>query len=228
MTPDPYQGTSGGSGDTNNPQSWNRYAYTTGDPVNWIDPEGEFQEPPPPFPGPPVNPLPPTPVGGPDKPLPGQRTCPAGRVLDTHGHCVKPDPKDLRDPATDIECNQQVLVAMQKAWALTGNGTSGMEAGFVLTGTPTDFNIEWLPLFTGDINRIAFNPTLLTGAFAVFHVHPNGTGPDLSTPDKNLANQFNVDIYSESSQGLFGYNPADKSDTQLADFLQWANPCQYK
>jgi len=40
MTPDPYQGTSGGPGDPNNPQTWNRYAYVVGDPVNWFDPQG--------------------------------------------------------------------------------------------------------------------------------------------------------------------------------------------
>lgn len=56
MTPDPYQGTSGGSGDANNPQSWNRYAYTVGDPVNWIDPSGQFYQPPQ---QPPDQPLPP-------------------------------------------------------------------------------------------------------------------------------------------------------------------------
>lgn len=44
MSPDPYKGTSGGSGDPGNPQSWNRYAYTTGDPVNWVDSQGLFQE----------------------------------------------------------------------------------------------------------------------------------------------------------------------------------------
>jgi len=57
MTPDPYQGASGGSGDPDNPQSWNRYAYTVGDPVNWVDPSGQFyqppQPPPPPDQGPP-------------------------------------------------------------------------------------------------------------------------------------------------------------------------------
>ncbi len=36
LTPDPYQA-SGGPGV---PQSWNRYAYTRGDPVNLIDPSG--------------------------------------------------------------------------------------------------------------------------------------------------------------------------------------------
>lgn len=44
MTPDPYQETGGGPGDPDNPQSWNHYAYVLGDPVNWLDPQGLFQE----------------------------------------------------------------------------------------------------------------------------------------------------------------------------------------
>jgi RHS repeat-associated protein len=40
MTPDPYKGNSGGPGDPRDPLSWNRYAYTRGDPVNRYDPAG--------------------------------------------------------------------------------------------------------------------------------------------------------------------------------------------
>jgi len=36
MTPDPYSN----SGRLNDPQSWNRYAYTRGDAVNRFDPKG--------------------------------------------------------------------------------------------------------------------------------------------------------------------------------------------
>jgi RHS repeat-associated protein len=39
MTPDPYKAGTG-SGDSHNPQSWNRYAYVVGDPVNFYDPRG--------------------------------------------------------------------------------------------------------------------------------------------------------------------------------------------
>ena len=36
MTPDPFSN----SGRTNEPQSWNRYAYALGDPANHRDPSG--------------------------------------------------------------------------------------------------------------------------------------------------------------------------------------------
>jgi RHS repeat-associated protein len=39
LTPDPYKAGSG-TGDPSNPQSWNRYAYASSDPVNFHDPHG--------------------------------------------------------------------------------------------------------------------------------------------------------------------------------------------
>jgi RHS repeat-associated protein len=41
-TPDPYQATDNGGIDANTPESWNRYAYVLGDPVNYLDPMGLF------------------------------------------------------------------------------------------------------------------------------------------------------------------------------------------
>jgi hypothetical protein len=40
-TPDPSA-----AGDPSDPQSWNRYAYVQGDPVNFADSSGLFREPP--------------------------------------------------------------------------------------------------------------------------------------------------------------------------------------
>jgi RHS repeat-associated protein len=40
MTPDPYLANNGGAGNPNDPGSWNKYAYTRGDPVNRKDPIG--------------------------------------------------------------------------------------------------------------------------------------------------------------------------------------------
>ena len=44
LTPDPYMAAANGANDPTNPGSWNRYAYVEGDPVNFIDRAGLFQE----------------------------------------------------------------------------------------------------------------------------------------------------------------------------------------
>jgi RHS repeat-associated protein len=40
LTPDPYKVNDGGPGDPIEPQSWNRYPYVQGDPINYFDQEG--------------------------------------------------------------------------------------------------------------------------------------------------------------------------------------------
>ncbi len=40
ITPDPYRSNSGGPGNPSDPGSWNRYAYTLDDPINYNDPRG--------------------------------------------------------------------------------------------------------------------------------------------------------------------------------------------
>jgi RHS repeat-associated protein len=42
LSPDPYQASNGGAGDRKNPQSWNRYMYTQGDPANNTDRHGLY------------------------------------------------------------------------------------------------------------------------------------------------------------------------------------------
>jgi RHS repeat-associated protein len=50
LTPDPYRATTGSVNNPANPQSWNKYLYVLGDPINYYDPKGLFIAAPPPAP----------------------------------------------------------------------------------------------------------------------------------------------------------------------------------
>jgi RHS repeat-associated protein len=213
LSPDPYKASAG----LQDPGSWNRYAYTRNDPINRYDPSGREDDVPDrcqqdplsclPIPSLPINPCPAC-IPLPDPP-PGPDLAAALDVRNRNG----------------AECKSDVIDAMRKAWAKSTNGTSGQEAGFVLKGTLDNYTIVELPV-TGQPDKITFDSSLLNGAFALFHVHPNNGIPDLSSVDKQLADQYNLDIYAESRQGLYEYDPNAKTDVQLAEFIKWATPCK--
>ena len=236
MTPDPYVSNNGSAGNPSDPQSWNKYAYTRGDPVNRLDPRGLDDEP----------------------------TCtttssdfcititdtsddeskPAGQVnwggdfTDLYLPMVQlnGDPGDKpggKPPSKDFrklkgpECDKTVIDAMEAAWQKTANGTqNGAEAGFIVKGTPGNYTIVALPIGTGC--AIGFPAALLNGAVALFHVHPNNCLPTLSTADMGDSNLYHIPIYAESRSGLWEFNPGDNvanKGTQIAQFLQWTQPC---
>jgi hypothetical protein len=118
----------------------------------------------------------------------------------------------------DVECDAAVLSAMWSAWSKSSNG-KGPEYGFALAGTPQDFNIVALPMGTPGACQITFTPP--AGSFALFHVHPSNCSPEPSALDKSVANQDNLLMFPESSQGLREYNPADKGTSELASLLNW-------
>ena len=98
MTPDPYAN----SGRLSDPQSWNRYAYTRGDPVNLYDPAGLWAEAP--------HPIDPTPVEGGD-----EGPCPEGYTATEEGGCIAPTPEPLQKPSDPIP----------DFWANLGDDTEG-------------------------------------------------------------------------------------------------------
>jgi RHS repeat-associated protein len=96
MTPDPYNA----SGGPSDPQSWNQYAYTRGDPVNRLDPAG-MQDCPVDFcvtgtgygsgdgsGGGGHSPQPPLQGNDPSSGYPGTPNCPPGWVKGPYGNCI--------------------------------------------------------------------------------------------------------------------------------------------
>jgi hypothetical protein len=71
--------------------------------------------------------------------------------------------------------------------------------------------------------------------FAIFHVHPNSSGMNPSTPENNykgnnfgdtgIADKYNLTFYVMHKNGLTVYDPATKKSTTLRDNLEWVTPC---
>jgi hypothetical protein len=159
-------------------------------------------------------------------------------------------------PPKPIWCQPDVIKAMNKAWSQSGNGgmmlsngQGGVEAGFNLNGTPSNYTID--QKYTNEINQMTLKYNNLNSpmpTFANFHVHPkghDGTNGAPSTPQSNAAGNgrgdtgrmddiYNtpghqaIQVYVMSRFGLSMYDPRTKQTTQLRkglDFLDAKKPC---
>lgn len=239
MRPDPV------AGSTANPQSMNRFAYTMNDPINLVDPLGLF------LPG----------TGGEGDgsnksfdPSQCYTLIVDGIEVGTIGNCgaggggqtgggggpQNPGPSPTT-PQTPVYCRPDVMKAMNTAWSRSGNagmarsaGSVGVEAGFNLNGTPSNYKID--QLFTNQSGKmtIKFNIGGSSATFANFHIHPKGGDANNGMPstpgnnyegnkegDTGMVDRINqqrgqaVQIYVMSWYGLAIYDPKTKQSTQL-------------
>ena len=229
---------SGGAAD---PQSWNRYAYVEGDPVNYYDPDGFIKVKPPPE-GPQL--------GGPifsttDCTNPILRALRPDVCDNEVGAQPRRNPDGLRRPGgggkekkpkppiarsrLGIECNDDVILAMSVAWMQSVNGTTGVEATFRVdkVDDSTDaYSIVPQP-YTNEQSKQGI--TIIPGVTsAVFHVHPKGKDPKPSSGDIEGADKYGYLIFTMSYDGLWVYDPkADNPEpVKLRNDLDWLEPCQ--
>ena len=127
---------------------------------------------------------------------------------------------------TLLYCEPDVIAAMKQIWEQSANGTSGAEASFSVNGNSSNYKIVFNP-FTNERSSQTFQ--IVTGGaspmFAIFHVHPNTSTWQPSTPGNNyegntlgdtgLADRFQLQMYVVSQQGLGFYDPKTKATTQL-------------
>lgn len=133
-----------------------------------------------------------------------------------------------------IYCQPDVISAMKKIWAQSGNGTSSAESTFMLNGSPEKYKIVFAP-YTNQPNSQTIK--IQGNTWALFHVHPNSSTWEPSTPGNNaennglgdtgLADKEDLQMFVVSSRGLGYYDPNTKKlpTKPLRENLDWTQPC---
>lgn len=128
-----------------------------------------------------------------------------------------------------VYCQADTIKAMRYIWTESRNGTSGIEASFMLNGAPEAYSIEQEPM-TGEkgMQTIIMYPG---STFAIVHVHPNNSGQYPSTPvnnytnngqgDTGMADKRHIDVYVVHRNGLSVYLWRTKETVLLRQGMSW-------
>jgi hypothetical protein len=116
-----------------------------------------------------------------------------------------------------LYCQANLVYHMQTAWALSLDGLSEAEAGFVVNGD------EPQPVVLGDIGKVTLS--IIPGTTtAIFHTHPHQDW-EPSTNDMAIANKYGLDMYVMTARGLTKYDPDLHTVVIVRPGLEWLMFC---
>ena len=131
-----------------------------------------------------------------------------------------------------VECAPNVIQDMnnildEAKLANNGGPPTGPERGFVVYGTPGHyfFSPEIVAPPGATPCTLGVPPSMLNGAVAYIHLHPDGCAPVLSPLDIALANNNGIPVLAESSSGLYEYSPGQDAQVELSKNYDWTKPC---
>ena len=146
-------------------------------------------------------------------------------------------PSDTTDSQIALECQSEFIAALNKIWAQSKNGSTGVEASFNVNGDPGNPEIV-VNSYTNEVKsqKLTINTSGVNKTYAIVHVHPNASGGNPSTPGNNylgngvgdtgIANKFGIKFYILHRTGLRVYDPQTKTTTLLRPNLESLKPCK--
>jgi hypothetical protein len=118
-----------------------------------------------------------------------------------------------------------VVKAFQKAWNISGNGSTDVEGLVLIISNPDGSYGAVSGGRTNEFREFTFtwNPNII----AIVHTHPTGRDPKPHMQDRLVADRFGVPIFTLTLRGMFMYDPVTKQTQKLKDGLDWSEPASW-
>jgi len=118
--------------------------------------------------------------------------------------------------------DDQTRAEFQKAWWTVGAGVKSIEAVVLLY---RGRNGALIARSQGCTNQrlsfsFAWSPTII----AIVHTHPNSASPEPQGNDLQIADRFQVPIFTITNRGMFVYDPMSKKTRKVLSGLAWLQP----
>jgi hypothetical protein len=113
-----------------------------------------------------------------------------------------------------------VVKAFQKAWNISGNGSTDVEGLVLIISNPDGSSGVVSGGRTNEFREFTFtwDPNII----AIVHTHPTGRDPKPHIQDRLVAERFGVPIITLTLRGMFMYDPTTKKVTKIKDGLDWS------
>ena len=132
-------------------------------------------------------------------------------------------PKLAERTGTNID--KAVSKELDKAWRISGDGTSGRVAVVLIFRMEDGSYTGKLQVYTNEYRKSTFkwNPA----AIAIIHTHPNSADPKPAEQDKRVADKYGVPNFTITNSGMYVYDPVTKKTSKVLNSLDWLNLSAY-
>jgi len=115
--------------------------------------------------------------------------------------------------------DREMVKAFRAAWRNAGNGLTAVEAVILIIRKADGSCKAVLPDPKGQHYRFTFR--LQPGTIAVVHTHPNDSDPRPATADIEIAERFQVPMFTLTIRGMFLYDPTTKVTSRVQGGKDW-------
>jgi hypothetical protein len=123
------------------------------------------------------------------------------------------------DPIAEALDNREVIQALMTIFKQASFGFNRFEAAFRLDGNAQHYLVEVeRPSHAVMAQRVGVQRGV---TYAIFHVHPNDSDPAPSAHDRDVANKYDVKIFTLHRSGLYEYDPVSRETTKLRSGMRW-------